>query len=372
MGGAFESELGKESAVFLTSLAWQFSIGGAILFAVLTWYINKTFSPLSTLTSTLTDLGNGDWTKTFKNETTAGHNELRLLSEAAAAMTESVREMVMSAQITAQQGLKSASDIDVVSDDVTGHVSGVKTELSQMVSAVEQLSTSSQEIATQIEQLSGSIIEVDSLTQTGIGHLGLGIETVRQVVDEQQKLNDKVQGLNQQADHIRSVIHIIGEVAEQTNLLALNAAIEAARAGEAGRGFAVVADEVRSLAAKTQGSIADIEGIVSALVQEVADTSGTMRLVTEQSETMMEQLSNTQRDMGHIGEHMSASSAQAQSIAATTEEQAQATASLSEQAAVIDTLSEKVNHAAKTSARHAHTLVADITKLTQALALFRT
>ncbi|WP_391091838.1 Cache 3/Cache 2 fusion domain-containing protein [Vibrio sp. NH-UV-68] len=372
MGGAFELELGKESAVFLTSLAWQFSIGGVVLFVVLTWYINKTFTPLSTLTSTLSDLGKGDWTKRFNNDTEAGRNELRLLSQAAEAMTESVRGMVTSAQVTAQQGVKSANDIDVIANDVTGHVSDVKTELTQMVSAVAQLSTSSQEIATQIEHLSGSIIEVDSLTQTGIGHLGQGIETVHRVVDEQQKLNDKVQGLNQQADHIRSVIHIIGEVAEQTNLLALNAAIEAARAGEAGRGFAVVADEVRSLAAKTQGSIADIEGIVSALVQEVADTSGTMRLVTEQSEAMMAQLSNTQRDMSHIGEYMSASSAQAQSIAATTEEQAQATASLSEQASVIDELSEQVNHAAKASTRHAHALVADITKLTQALALFRT
>jgi len=372
MGGAFESELAKESQAFLTSLAWQFAIGGGVLFVILTWYINKTFKPLSVLTFALTELGKGDLTQSFKSESKPGNNELRLLAHAAETMTHSVRKMVTSAQDTAQQGVKSANDIDVMSSEVTGHVSGVKSELSLMVSAVEQLSTSSQEIATQIEHLSFSIVEVDSLTQTGIGHLGQGIKTVHSVVNDQQKLNDKVQGLNQQADHIRSVIHIIGEVAEQTNLLALNAAIEAARAGEAGRGFAVVADEVRSLAAKTQGSIADIERIISTLVQEVADTSGTMRLVTEQSEAMMSQLLNTQKDMNHIGEYMSASSTQAQSIAATTEEQAQATASLSEQAGVIDKLSEHVNHAASESTRHAHTLVSDITKLTQVLAMFRT
>lgn len=372
MGGAFELELGKESHVFLLSLAWQFSIGGVLLFIIITWYINRTFKPLSTLTLALTELGTGNFTQRFDSDEGAGRNELRLLSCAARAMTDSMGHMVLSAQRTALEGASSASEIDAMSHEVTQHISGVKIELTQMISAVDQLSVSSQEIASQIEFLSSGILEVDNLTQAGIAHLGGGIATVNRVVTEQQALNEKVQGLNSQADHIRSVIHIIGEVAEQTNLLALNAAIEAARAGEAGRGFAVVADEVRTLAAKTQGSIADIERIVSALVLEVSQVSTFMRSVTEQGEDMVKQLSSTQADMKHIGQYMGVSSSQAQSIAATTEEQAQATSSLSEQASAIDALSERVALAAGESMHRANALVETTSTLTQELAKFRT
>ncbi|WP_436323751.1 Cache 3/Cache 2 fusion domain-containing protein [Vibrio cidicii] len=372
MGGAFESELGKESHAFLRSLAWQFSVGGIVLFVILTWYINRTFKPLSSLTLALTNLGTGDFTQHFDRDEVTGRNELRLLSHAAKAMTDSMRSMVQSAQHAALEGASSANDIDAMSQEVTQHVSGVKSELTQMISAIDQLSISSQEIASQIEHLSGGILEVESLTQAGTSSLGRGIATVHRVVAEQRALNEKVQGLNSQADRIRSVIHIIGEVAEQTNLLALNAAIEAARAGEAGRGFAVVADEVRSLAAKTQGSISDIERIVTALVLEVSEASTSMHLVTEQGEEMVRQLVTTQSDIKHIGQHMNTSSSQAQSIAATTEEQAQATTSLSEQAAAIDVLSEQVELAVGESKHRANALVETTSTLSAVLAKFRT
>nr|OEE24297.1 hypothetical protein OAM_17170 [Vibrio cyclitrophicus ZF14] len=134
----------------------------------------------------------------------------------------------------------------------------------------------------------------------------------------------------------------------------------------------MVADEVRSLAAKTQGSISDIERIVTALVLEVSEASTSMHLVTEQGEEMVKQLVTTQSDIKHIGQYMNTSSSQAQSIAATTEEQAQATTSLSEQAAAIDVLSEQVELAVGESKHRANALVETTSTLSAVLAKFRT
>ncbi|NPA59542.1 MAG: hypothetical protein GXO30_03625, partial [Epsilonproteobacteria bacterium] len=120
----------------------------------------------------------------------------------------------------------------------------------------------------------------------------------------EHEIADKLNHLSSDAEQIKGVLSIIGDIADQTNLLALNAAIEAARAGEHGRGFAVVADEVRQLAEKTQKSLTEINASVSVIVQAILDSSQAMNDNIKNIEVLTESTSEIEQDMDVISHSM--------------------------------------------------------------------
>ncbi len=123
-----------------------------------------------------------------------------------------------------------------------------------------------------------SLENVSSKTDTSISKMSILEEQVIQTHDGEIAVIENLKSLTGNAEDIKNIISIIGDIAEQTNLLALNAAIEAARAGEHGRGFAVVADEVRKLAANTQKSLTEINASVNIIVQSISDASGSVEI----------------------------------------------------------------------------------------------
>ncbi|WP_301100768.1 methyl-accepting chemotaxis protein [Propionivibrio sp.] len=181
-----------------------------------------------------------------------------------------------------------------------GHVSDASNGLSQSVAqlsvAVEQqneatcsMAASVEEMAVSVSHVSNSSAAAKGISQESLSSADQGGQVIDKTVGEMVQMAQTVQGtshtmeeLSKRTDEIGSIVSVIKEVADQTNLLALNAAIEAARAGEQGRGFAVVADEVRKLAERTSSSTKEIAGVISAIQSETRNAVTDMRQIVSQ------------------------------------------------------------------------------------------
>ena len=225
-----------------------------------------------------------------------GHDELTQLAQSSNALSQEWCSLVKQILDTINAVHTSAcTSRDISHESLTG---------------VEQQSMQSARLAATATQMEASALDVAQHAQTTLleaekaqSILQLSHQSLRQNSEQIQTLANQVDlamtevtSLKQNSDAISNIIHVIKEIAEQTNLLALNAAIEAARAGESGRGFSVVADEVRSLANRTQGSIIDIETRVASLQLGAQKTAQSMAFCTEQSQSCSQELNqNTQQ-----------------------------------------------------------------------------
>ncbi|GAA7441395.1 methyl-accepting chemotaxis protein TlpB [Helicobacter pylori] len=155
-----------------------------------------------------------------------------------------------------------------------------------------------------IEQSQGlrkRLIETQGLVKESKDAIGDLFSQITESAHTEEELSSQVEQLSRNADDVKSILDIINDIADQTNLLALNAAIEAARAGEHGRGFAVVADEVRNLAGRTQKSLAEINSTIMVIVQEINAVSSQMNLNSQK----MERLSDMSKSVQETYEKMS-------------------------------------------------------------------
>ncbi|MDC3742187.1 methyl-accepting chemotaxis protein [Pseudomonas syringae pv. syringae] len=166
-------------------------------------------------------------------------------------------------------------------------------EIEQAAVAVNQMSQAANEVA---GNASNTVTESEASTRAaaqGQDKLSATILSIKELTENVLDSSHQAEGLAERTQSISSILDVIRAIANQTNLLALNAAIEAARAGEAGRGFAVVADEVRSLAQRTSASTAEIEGLISGVQQSTQQTASSLRHTATQANLTMEQAAST-------------------------------------------------------------------------------
>jgi methyl-accepting chemotaxis protein len=217
---------------------------------------------------------------------TSRQDELGQLQRSIGQMTLNLRGLISGIGDSAQQIASAAEQLSAVTEQTRAGVDGQKQETEQVATAMNEMLATSQEVARHAEQASLAAVEADQQAGQGDQVVAEAITQIEQLAQEMLRSSQAMQGLQQESRKIGSVLEVIKSVSEQTNLLALNAAIEAARAGEAGRGFAVVADEVRSLAQRTQQSAEEIEELISGLhrgTQQVADIMDSSRSLTDNS-----------------------------------------------------------------------------------------
>ncbi|MGL2669209.1 methyl-accepting chemotaxis protein TlpB [Helicobacter pylori] len=161
---------------------------------------------------------------------------------------------------------------------------------------------------TSIEQSQGlrkRLIETQGLVKESKDAIGDLFSQIIESAHTEEELSSKVEQLSRNADDVKSILDIINDIADQTNLLALNAAIEAARAGEHGRGFAVVADEVRNLAGRTQKSLAEINSTIMVIVQEINAVSSQMNLNSQKMECLSDMSKSVQETYEKMSSNLS-------------------------------------------------------------------
>nr|WP_296257240.1 MULTISPECIES: methyl-accepting chemotaxis protein [unclassified Pseudomonas] len=247
--------------------------------------------PIHASLSLATRISKGDLTGNIDSR---GSDEAAQLMLALELMQNNLRTTIRHIAGSSSQLTAAAQSMNSITEQANRTLQQQNSEIEQAATAVNQMSAAVDEVARNATSTSQAAKDSNQAAATGNQKVGETLQAMRTLTDRVELTSEQVHGLAGQAQDISKVLSVIRAIAEQTNLLALNAAIEAARAGEQGRGFAVVADEVRALAHRTQTSTQEIEQMISTI------QAGTSQVVQSMSSST-EEVHNTQRTADEAG-----------------------------------------------------------------------
>ncbi len=295
-----------------TALALVFGLFAA-------WAITRQIViPLSQTLKVAERVAAGDLSQNLES---SRQDELGQLQRAMQSMTVGLRELIGGISDGVTQIASAAEELSAVTEQTSAGVNSQKVETDQVATAMNEMTATVQEVARNAEEASEAAVAADQQAREGDKVVGEAIAQIERLAQEVGNSTEAMGDLKRESDKIGSVLDVIKSVAQQTNLLALNAAIEAARAGEAGRGFAVVADEVRSLAQRTQKSTEEIEELIVGLqngTQQVATIMDNSRTLTDSSVELTRRAGGS---LASITRTVSAIQSMNQQIAAAAEQQ---------------------------------------------------
>ncbi|WP_373368606.1 methyl-accepting chemotaxis protein [Pseudomonas amygdali] len=307
-----------DSAKSVTMIAAATALA-LVLSILAAWVITRQITtPLQETLEVVERVASGDLSRNLKVDR---KDELGKLQATIQRMTVSLRELVGGIRDGVTQIASAAEELSAVTEQTSAGVNSQKVETDQVATAMHEMTATVQEVARNAEEASQAAVAADRQARDGERVVNEAIAQIERLASSVGNSSEAMGALKQESDKIGSVLDVIKSVAEQTNLLALNAAIEAARAGEAGRGFAVVADEVRSLAQRTQKSTEEIEALIARLQSGTQQAATVMDSSRELSTSSVELTRRAGGSLESITKTVSAIQAMNQQIAAAAEEQ---------------------------------------------------
>ncbi|UAK73727.1 methyl-accepting chemotaxis protein [Aeromonas enteropelogenes] len=293
------SILASEQVQRQSTLTQGASIGVAILIAILVAYtLGKAIRrPLKELLRVLNEVTGGDMTQRIGFRS---NNEFGQLGKQVNLLIEQMGEVLTQLSQASAQLNDAAHGNRHTTESVRADLEKQRQETASVAAAMTQMEASVREVAQAANQTLERVMDVEKASETGRKVMAGNITTTHQLAGKLQQTGKVIGDVNAMSGQIGNILDVIRGIAEQTNLLALNAAIEAARAGEQGRGFAVVADEVRSLAGRTAQSTSEIQTMIENLQQGVAKAVAVMQECSREMDSCMDQSSHANNAMEEV------------------------------------------------------------------------
>lgn len=273
--------------VLLVAVATSFFISRGVLLRLTS--LNDSFEDLTR--------GNGDLTRRVDE---SGNDEVSELATRFNAFASRIHQLIAGA---VQQSQTASASSKTIFDDTQHALAQLQQKqryTSSVSSNVEQLVSSSQDVAANANQTASAASQAKQYSEQANSTVNTAVNVIGELADDIELSASRITQLREQVDDISNVLAVINSIADQTNLLALNAAIEAARAGEQGRGFAVVADEVRELAQRTQGSTEEISQTIAALQTSASQAVTTMIQSSSKSVEASNAAAQAQEAISHV------------------------------------------------------------------------
>lgn len=256
-------------------------------------------SPLQTAVNAMKDISEGDGDLTLRLNV-SGKDEIGQLATSFNGFITKMQEVIREVTASTSQLSAAAEEMSMITGETRTGVQRQQSETALVATAINEMSSTVHEVANNAETAASGASQADNQAEQGKQIVSSTVSSIRTLASEVETASNVISQLEKDSEGIGSVLEVIRGIAEQTNLLALNAAIEAARAGEQGRGFAVVADEVRNLASRTQESTQEIQEMIERLQKGSRDAVTAMEAGQEQANQTVEQASKAESSLQEI------------------------------------------------------------------------
>ena len=311
---SMQAQLKKSAILIIGSSALALLVG-----LIAAWLITRLIvAPLRSVIAVAQQIAAGDLSGRMA---ITRRDEIGQLMQAMQQMGNGLSHMVSGLQAGIEQLASSAHSLSSVTEQTNIEVSSQKEETEQVATAMHQMTATVHDVARNAEEAAQAAQTADDKVDSGQQVVRQSLQRIELLATSSTRASASIESLSAEIQHIGTVLGVIKSVAEQTNLLALNAAIEAARAGEQGRGFAVVADEVRALAKRTQQSTEEIERLVSTLRSAAQSSVQQIQQSGELVKLAVSDALETESALGSIAVAVSLIQQMNQQIAAAAEEQ---------------------------------------------------